>query len=175
MEFNNPEKAKDTYRRWVSDKTKGVINDASIDVSQDLKAIIASTVYFKGEWLFDFKEQQKRDFNLENGQKVVVDAMRIRKKFHAGNFENDIPARWGVIPYNSTEAMILILPNEGEKLDDVVQKLKGNDLKEILTIATGPPTQNFLNVTLPKFTIKSTVELKEPLERVRLHNNGSTI
>lgn len=161
MDFQSKQKAKATYQKWVEMRTKGVLKNVEADFDPDTKILLASTVYFKGQWLFNFNSSEKADFTLGSGNKVQVEAMKIRKKFHSGTFDN-IEARWAAIPYNSSEAMIIIMPEDGEVLDNVINNLTGKDLKDIIDVIV-TPTNNFLNVSLPKFSLKSTVQLREPL------------
>jgi serine protease inhibitor len=93
--------------------------------------------------------------------------MTIRKKFHSGTFDN-IKARWAAIPYNSTESMIVLMPKEDETLDNVIAKMTGKDIKDIVDVVTGHPTMNFVNITLPMFKLKTTVQLTKPLQKVSL-------
>jgi serine protease inhibitor len=149
----------------VSQSTKGVIKRADIEVDSNTKMILASTIYFKGQWLFAFDKTQDSDFHLLNGETVKVKSMNARRKYYSGRFSN-LDARWAAIPYNSTEALIIILPNENSNIDDVIKNMNGLEFKEIIDDITGYPASNFANITLPKFKINSKIDLKGPLQKM---------
>lgn len=163
--FQQPEVVKRRYKNWVDKSTKGVIKNAEIEVDSDTEMILASTIYFKGQWLFAFEKTEKIKFTLPNKKKIEVDAMKIRKKYHSGTF-SDLPARWAAIPYNSTEALVIVMPNKNENINDLISKMKGTEMTEIIDDLSGPPTSNWLNITLPKFKITSKIDLKKPLEKM---------
>lgn len=160
-DFKKPEKVKLSYKKWVNTKTKGVIKDADVEIDQDTEMLLASTIYFKGQWLFAFNATEKIEFENVG----PIDAMRIRKKYHSGSFDN-LPAKWAAIPYNSTEALVIVLPNEGEDINDLIANMTGSEMTEIIDDLAGYPTNNWLNITLPKFKINSKIDLKAPLEKM---------
>ena len=164
VDFNNIRETKKTYNQWVSNQTNGALKDVQSDFDQNTEMLLASTVYFRGQWLFTFNTTQS-DFKLTPNEKIQVDSIKIRKKFHSGTFDN-IKARWAAIPYNSTESMIVVMPKDGETLDNVIDKMTGYDIKDIVDVVIGHPTMNFVNITLPKFKLKTTVQLTEPLRKV---------
>lgn len=160
--FKKPEEVKRKFKKWIDEKTKGVIKNADIEVNQDTEMILASTIYFKGQWLFSFNATERIDFE---GLETPVEAMRIRKKYHSGTFDN-LPAKWAAIPYNSTEALVIVLPNERENLDELIANMTGSEMTEIIDDLAGYPTSNWLNITIPKFKIESKIDLKEPLKKM---------
>jgi serine protease inhibitor len=168
VNFKDVTETKKTYNGWVSNQTNGALKDVQSDFDQNTEMLLASTVYFRGQWLFTFNTTQTSDFYLtpnDDETIVQVDTMRIRKKFHSGTFDN-IKARWAAIPYNSSESMIVVMPKDGETLDNVIGNMTGYDIKDIVDVVTGHPTMNFVNITLPKFKLKTTVQLTEPLKKM---------
>jgi serine protease inhibitor len=164
VNFKNSQRVKKQFNKWVSKTTNGLINEFDIDISPDTKMVLSSTIYFKGKWLFGFNST-KSQFTLPSGVKTEVEAMQIKKKYHSGTFSN-IKATWAAIPYNSTEAMVVILPDEQEDIESIIDDLKGKDFVDIIETITGYKTDNWLNITMPKFKLNSFINLKKPLEKV---------
>ena len=98
--------------------------------------ILTSAIYFKGQWLFYFNSTEQNEFTLPNKEKIQVESMKIRKKYHAGRFDN-IDAKWAAIPYNSTEALVIILPNEDKTVDEVINQMDGSEMTEIIDDLAG--------------------------------------
>lgn len=169
VDFKNVGATKQAYNEWVSNQTRGALKDVESDFDENTELLLASTVYFRGQWLFAFNTTQTTEFHLEPNKTVPVKTMNIRKKFHSGTFDN-INARWAAIPYNSTESMIVIMPKNDETLDNVIEKMTGYDIKDIINVVTGHPTMNFVNITLPLFKLQTTVQLTEPLKQVCLES-----
>lgn len=163
--FDQTEKVKKSYQQWIEKKTKGLIKNFDIDVDASTKMLLASTLYFKGTWQFAFNSTQMSDFHLPNGDVVQVETMNIRKKYHTGKFDN-IDAFWASIPYSSTEAMLILVPNKNKTLNDLRSQMKGTDLTELISVISGQPTRNYLNITLPKFKLNTKISLRDPLEKV---------
>ncbi|XP_070492277.1 leukocyte elastase inhibitor-like [Chironomus tepperi] len=172
VDFSDMTNTKMTYNQWVSNQTNGALKSVQSDFDENTELLLASTVYFRGQWLFTFNTTQTSDFYLipnDEKSKIGVETMRIRKKFHSGTFDN-IKARWAAIPYNSTESMIVIMPKDGETLDNVIGKMTGNDINDIVNVVIGSPTMNFVNITLPKFKLKTTVQLTKPLQKMGIND-----
>ncbi|KAG5681958.1 hypothetical protein PVAND_011359 [Polypedilum vanderplanki] len=167
--FDNAENVKKTYQNWIDKKTKGLIKNFDIDVDADTKMLLASTLYFKGTWQFAFNSTQVTDFHLPGGEIIKVDTMNIRKKYHTGKFDT-IQATWAAVPYSSTEAMLIIVPDKDKTLNDLKQQMKGTDLTELISVISGQQTKNYLNITLPKFKLNTRISLKDPLQKMGIKN-----
>lgn len=70
------------------------------------------------------------------------------------------------LPYVGNEAsLIVILPKEVDGIDALVEKLKD---PSALESATSKMSTHEVNISLPKFKIETTTDLKNVLEKVRL-------
>lgn len=170
MDFQKPNKVQSTYNEWVSRNTKGLIRDQSLQLDSNSKMVLSSVMSFKADWLFSFSNVEPGLFYVDGGKPVEVDMMTIQlKKYHYGYLSNN-NGEWLSIPYNSTDAMLILLPNKTKSftINDFVQETPTSDITDIINIITEknrPST--FVNITLPKFKIDNEIDLKEALLKVK--------
>lgn len=69
-------------------------------------------------------------------------------------------------------SFIVILPNEIDGLDVLVEKLKD---PSALKLATSQMSEYDVNVSLPKFKIETTTDLRNVLEKVSIVDNVTKI
>lgn len=136
VDFAKHKNVKSKYNNWIENATNGVIKSVDLEVDAQTEMILTSAIYFKGQWLFSFNSTEQNEFTLPNKEKIQVESMKIRKKYHAGRFDN-IDAKWAAIPYNSTEALVIILPNEDKTVDEVIAQMDGSEMTEIIDDLAG--------------------------------------
>ena len=74
----NPEELCQTINKWISEKTKGMINNALDRVNTDAFIYIVNALAFEGKWKEEYKEYQishNRTFKSENGEKQQMKAL----------------------------------------------------------------------------------------------------
>jgi serpin B len=167
VDFKNSATAANTIKKWATQKTKGKLDLSGITFPIDTKLALVNTLYFSGKWYFKFENVTQEDFNLGNGQKVKVPMMKIKKKYNYGKI-GDI-AEWGAIPYESREAMVIILPKEGTTIDQTIERLTNEDITNICDSARSDYTSAELTLSLPQFKLSSTTNLVEPLKKMGIH------
>lgn len=164
VDFKNSDKASRTVKKWADSKLKGKLDLSGISFPIDTKLALVSTLYYSGKWLFTFSNTSVEDFTLANGRKIKVPMMKIKKKFNHGKLGDY--AEWGSIPYESREAMVMILPKEGTTVDQTIQRMTNEEILNICDSARSDYTSAELTLTVPKFKIASTTNLVDPLKRV---------
>lgn len=76
-------------------------------------------------------------------------------------------ADWGTVPYDSKESLVIIRPNKGITLDQLInEKLTNTDIYSVCELAHKDWTTAELTIQLPKFKIISNTNLVEPLKKV---------
>lgn len=169
MNFTNPKTVQDKYNSWLNVATHGILKDIPLTVDPKAKMILSSVLYFKGEWLFAFAETKSGIFNVPGKGPVDVDMMTLNtKKFHYGHL-SDGNGEWLSIPYNSTDAMLILLPNKTKNVDvdKLVEITPITDITDIINIiAELYQPRTLVNITLPKFKIDTLLTLNKPLQNV---------
>jgi len=112
---NNYEPVRKEINGWVADQTKNKIKDllASGVLNSDTRMVLVNAIYFKADWLHQFKKESTTDrpFHLLDGSTVNVPMMSqdTSAPYATGN-------GWQAVdfPYaGDTAAMTIIVPDEG--------------------------------------------------------------
>ena len=140
---------------WCKEKTQGMIPQIIDRVDPQAVSYLMNAIFFNGTWQSKFDARNTKEENFRgytrNIQKVQM--MRQVKKFYYS--ENDTFKAID-LPYgNGTYRMMVLLPNEGKSIDDMMKGLNaekvmnlGHDMEECL-----------VNLKLPKFTIEQNLSL----------------
>ena len=146
---------------WCSEKTHGKITKILDKLDRGIQMILLNAVYFKGEWVNQFKEsltQKKIFYNLGTEIKQV-ETMSQMSKF---NYYQDSKIQVVQLPYkDDSMSAIIILPRETVDINKYITSLNSeensiNQLIEKLTYAK-------VNLELPKFELEFYSSLKEVL------------
>ena len=140
---------KSLINKWCSEKTHGMIPELlkqQVDVLE--YAHFLNATYFKGIWSSQFKksDSKKEKFYLEDGSKKETNMMHQKARFNVGYLPNIGSAL--CLPYgNQAFRMVIILPVEGKKLEEVKQSLDLNHWETMISNMSGVE----VDVKLPSF------------------------
>jgi len=170
-DFKNTKKVQQKYNEWLRRSTNGVIKSEPLSVDRDTKMILTSSMYFKGNWIFEFTpHSEPLMFKKSSFESFPVTTIKsVYKKYHYG-YLNDNNGEWLSIPYNSTEALLILLPNKTKnfnQMEDFIRATPSSDISDIMDIINGRQEPNTLvNITMPRFKIESSTNLKESLKKM---------
>jgi len=177
---------KHSLNEWASKKTNGVITDfISESEQQDLITLLASSVYFKGEFVEPFvvKATHPREFTNEDGSKKTT--MMMYDSNRDVKYLSTPKAKYICLPYTNGTIGVFVLPtNNSNKEKKVNKKNKANDshkdvsMTEFLSTSTLedflPPAlfkaypQELDNILIPKFEIQTKANLTNVLTNSNL-------
>jgi serpin B len=160
--IHETENTRQKINAWVEEKTKDRIKDLvprnAVDKDTDL--VISNAIYFKGQWKTKFRWWKTRnsDFFVTADHKVKVPLMHLKEKFKYCGDENLQALE---LPYKDDEmSMLVLLPKDGNGLEDVENKLTAEFLDTILS----KMWETKVNVYLPRFKMTwGTASLKNAL------------
>lgn len=106
---------------WIEEKTNGKIKDLIPSGALDkfTRLVLANAIYFKGNWLSQFKKEVTKDmpFNINTNEKIQVPMMYQQYEFKYGEDEN---VQLLEMPYVGNElSMLIILPKKVDGLSRV--------------------------------------------------------
>ena len=155
LDFSLPSALR-TINDWCNEKTKGTIPEILNTISPYTIVILANAIYFNSFWTngFDKSETANKPFNNINGTTSTVPMMH-QKQLKLLYAQMD---RCGMVtlPYsNNAFAMNLILPKEGEDIDDLIEDLD----KESWQVMKSHSSITKVTLSMPRFKVENNLEL----------------
>lgn len=161
LDFSDPATV-DAINAWVKANTGEKIDTIVKEINPDTIMILLNAVYFKGDWTtkFDKALTANHPFTTPGGAKDHPLMYRFGNFAHVdagyfGDFESVS------LPFGESETMrmIIMLPTEGKTVDDVVNALETNKLKQLIQLTYGGDG----HLWLPRFEIDYDASLKDSL------------
>lgn len=145
--------------KWCSDKTEGKITKILNKLPDDLRMILINALYFKGEWVHQFKKSStsEKDFQGINNQTHKVDMMSQSLK-HILYYEDE-QVQVISLPYKDFQTSALIILPRGS-LDTYFPSFSESLLGEYFNKLNS----QYVNLHLPKFKTEYEVSLKSALK-----------
>ena len=164
MDFSDRAGTVKKINKWCSDHTDGLIPEIIQDVDEGKLAILMNAMYFKSRWVeslkFDKGQTKEEPFNLGNGAKKNVPMMKNHSTLLCQGTDVFTAVR---LPYgNGAFSMVVVLPDEGFTLEDVLESLNGetwSDFFRNMVICE-------VDLWLPKFETKFHVDLNKILSEM---------
>ena len=151
---------------WLNKQTGNLLKDSTDGINLDANTVFAlySTVYYQAKWSSEFSSANNRNavFHAPSGDITCtyMTQQKIQGYYYWGE-------DFGAISLSLKDGsrMWLILPDEGKTVDDV---LAGDEYARMIF---GPWDEKqskymFINLSLPKFDIRSSGDLKEDLREM---------
>ena len=145
---------------WCNTHTNGMIPTILDELHQDAVAYLLNAVYFKATWTekFDSKETRDMDFTKQDGTTVKRPIMHLKTNAVYG--QNDL-CKMLRLPYGSNGySMYVLLPNEGKTVDDIIESISAETLKQQ---QTKQMTTCAVDILMPRFTTSDMTKLEAPL------------
>jgi serpin B len=164
------EQTRQQINQFVSQKTNQKIPELfkSGVLQQRDRFVLANAIYFKASWSQSFpKSQTKQDTFYRNGRdsdKQQVQFMQETVELRHSS-TNDLDAL--ELPYDDQDlAMYVVLPKSRDGVRDLEKRLTGQQLRDLISGLS----RKQVNVQLPKFNVRSTIDLKPILISMGLNS-----
>ena len=149
----------DKINNWCKKNTDGMIPSILDRLSPDAAMCLLNAIFFKATWTekFDPKDTRDMDFTMPDGS--TSQHKMMHRKALAAYDKNDL-CEMLYLPYGSNGyGMYVLLPVEGKTVDDVIQGLSAEGVKEQL-FEMGP---HEVDILMPRFTTSNETMLNEVL------------
>ncbi|XP_011494012.1 PREDICTED: leukocyte elastase inhibitor [Ceratosolen solmsi marchali] len=165
---NHNDKAQSIINNWVDDKTMGKIKKLLNEPPNPLSAvIIASALYFNGEWNQHFYEGTKRKaFYIEPNEIIYVDFM-----YNGGTFpfyeDQNLGLKIIGLPYKGLKvSMYAILPTASGAA--ALKEIKRHLTPDVIDRLINNMQNNSCLISYPKMELSSTLQLRSALKSLGL-------
>ncbi len=152
-----------TVNAWVRKRTAGKIDSIVNHLDPMTAMVLVDAIYFKAPWQKAFAADATRaePFHLRDGE-VKVPMMRVESFFH-------LAARPGYeaieLPYAGERvSMVVMLPDAGAGTGEVLQRLDGDEMRQLLADLHAPLHR--VNLSLPRFKSSFAASLMEPFQQM---------
>ena len=155
--------------KWLDDNTGGLLKDSTdkIDLSPDTVLALYSTLFFQAKWGDEFDEKNNTDgiFHGINGDTSVT--YMYKKLCQMYYYWHDDFSAVGLSLKNGS-TMWFILPDEGKTTADILNEGSYGELISSGNTEDGWQNKKYMkvNLSVPKFDISSTLNLKDGLNRM---------
>ncbi len=157
LDFNKSSSL-DKINNWCSKKTDGMIPTILDELKPMAAMYLLNAIYFKATWTekFDPKDTRDMDFTMPDGS--TRQHKMMHRKALAAYDKNDL-CEMLYLPYGSDGyGMYVLLPVEGKTVDDVIQGLKAEDVKQQVNMEP-----HEVDILMPRFTTSSETMLDQVL------------
>ncbi len=154
----------ESINKWVSDKTNGLIPEIidSGPISDDVISYLINAIYFKGFWENEFNERNTEKRLFYGVEEKEIDMMqRESSYFHTMNEEMQAVT----IEYKEGDYLFhAFMPKKGS-LSDLYREFIEEGFGEMR-----PRRRGEIILRLPKFTMRSSLELSDTLKDLGIRN-----
>ena len=144
---------------WVSEKTNKKIPEIIESLSPDEMICIINAIYFKGIWREKFDKDRTKDevFYSEDG--ISMGKVKMMSQKNHFLYSEDDNCKYLKLPYgNEAFSMIVMLPNEGKAIDDVVSNLNNKSWENAMYMDSYE-----VNLSFPRFKVECNYEMDEAI------------
>jgi len=156
----DPEGSRITINSWVENQTNEKIKDLipSGLINTMTKLVLTNAIYFKGEWVQEFNQEDTKEenFYITPEETVKVDMMRRLDEEAEFPYYETADLQILEMPYSGEETSMLVLLPEEDNLEEVEKQLTG----ENLVIWQENLKKQRVKVYFPKFKLETKYFLK---------------
>ena len=163
LDFSSPS-AQKAIDDWCADHTNGLIPSMPLQLSDDMMAVLANAVYFKGGWTHRFYTMTDDRFTNADGKGVRVKMMTTER--HIGYVKRTHYAMARLDYGNRKYSMVVVLPDKGQTTGQILGSLTARQWSKDLSDMC--PVQLFLG--MPRFEVNNTHDLRKRLEQLGIHS-----
>lgn len=159
LDFSDPA-SKDIINAWVDENTNGKIKKIVERINPNNVMFLINAIYFKGIWTFQFDEKGTFDdqFYLPDNSSLPCKMMAQKEEYPY--FAND-QFQAVDLPYGDEQySMVIILPNQNVKIDDVILAMDQSTWDEWLSQFEKQKG----NIFLPRFKLEYKIKLNDILK-----------
>ena len=160
--IKNAETERKGINTWVEKQTNDTIKDLIPQGVLDAltRMVLVNAIYFKGDWASQFKKShtREREFTVTAEKKVKAKMMYQRGEFRLAE---DADTQALEMPYKGDSlSMLVLLPKQKNGIGNLEKTLTAEKLSDLVAKLR----KTTVEVTLPKFKVKTGYDLIPPLK-----------
>lgn len=151
--------------KWVKEQTNNLL-DCRIEPEKGTMAVLLSTIYFYDEWAERFSESATTEGLFRVGEEEWADCNYMRSTQQNWAYYQGEGLTASVQYFQNGGKMLFILPDEGKTPADVLAN--SERLASLLNWEELETSTAVVEWTIPRFTVKKTLDLKDGLSALGL-------
>ena len=165
LSYQHEDDAKSTVDTWNKETNHGAIKDIPLEFDENSVAYLINTLLFNGAWVQEFYDAKPDTFYVTKDEVRIVDMMSNTEK--EGCFRYMQNNQYAILrmPYVGSFYMDVILPNENLNVDSMIKQM---DMEQYKNSTKMLKKYDIVDVSIPKFHVKSEIDLKYLLSEMGL-------
>lgn len=152
--------------QWVLEETRQKIRDliAPGVLTHDTRMVLVNAIHFFGPWLSEFDKDLTREDEFTTGYGEKRDVPFMYRNQRLPYFE-DQTMQVLEIPYTGEDfSMVIMLPKEGQQLQDIEQALHADHFLQIIEQLDLPGPE--MDIWIPRWEAETKVDLEKVLSEM---------
>ncbi|XP_039483890.1 serine protease inhibitor 42Dd [Drosophila santomea] len=170
LNYLNPEDSVKKVNKWLEKQTFYTVRNLFTPevFNPDASVILVNSLFFRAKWdkIFPLQLTKVEDFWINPRQRMELPMMRQIGQFRYGESKK-LKSQILQLPFEmSNMTMMFILPTAIDGLAKLEERLGQLDMNEVAARSL----MKEVDVTIPKFRIESSVDLKVPLQKMGINS-----
>ncbi len=164
IDIQSPDAVK-AINDWVKQETEEKIPKLFDELSKDTVCVLVNAIYFNGLWTTPFKKADSKELPFTGFDGKEDKTMMMNRSAHDFDYQKAEKFTAVRLPYGDARlSMVVLLPNQNVGVGPIIKELNAKNWTNWM--AKFKPMEG--SVTIPKWKVEGTFELKQPLSDLGL-------
>ena len=165
LSYQNEDDAKSIVDTWNKETNHGAFKDIPMEFDTNTDIYLINTLLFNGAWVQEFYDAKPDTFFVTKDDVRIVDMMSKTEKEGCFWYMQNNQYAMLRMPYVGGFYMDVILPNENLTVDSLIKQMNMEQYKNSTKVLK---KYDIIDVSFPKFHVKSEIDLKYLLAEMGL-------
>lgn len=165
LSYQNEDDAKRIVDTWNKETNHGAFKDIPMEFDTNADIYLINTLLFNGAWVQEFYDAKPDTFFVTKDDVQIVDMMSKTEKEGCFWYMQNNQYAMLRMPYVGSFYMDVILPNENLTVDSLIKHM---NMEQYKNSTKALKKYDIIDVSFPKFHVKSEIDLKYLLAEMGL-------
>ena len=165
LSYQNENDAKSIVDTWNKETNHGAFKDIPMEFDTNADIYLINTLLFNGAWVQEFYDAKPDTFFVTKDDVRIVDMMSKTEKEGCFRYMQNNQYAMLRMPYVGGFYMDVILPNENLTVDSLIKQMNMEQYENSTKVLK---KYDIIDVSFPKFHVKSEIDLKYLLAEMGL-------
>ena len=165
LSYQNEDDAKSIVDTWNKETNHGAFKDIPMEFDTNADIYLINTLLFNGAWVQEFYDAKPDTFFVTKEDVRIVDMMSKTEKEGCFRYMQNNQYAMLRMPYVGSFYMDVILPNENLTVNSLIKQMNMEQYENSTKVLK---KYDIIDVSFPKFHVKSEIDLKYLLAEMGL-------